>query len=178
MTKNPIAERWRGLLYEAFSDDYASVAGPKGTGLLPLDGWDLHELYTLTVDREGPEGCCAGCTRLPRGWCALCDKEWDEEKVVRRFVITKDDVFRMSRTTPETIRQSSLDYLREGGSARPQAPIALAWEELEPQAGIRIVDGRHRLLIAQEQGKTVDAVFYVYRDGYLQSAEKVEVVVS
>lgn len=41
---------------------------------LPLDFWDLHELYTVLVDADGPEGCCAGCTRLPPGWCANCDR--------------------------------------------------------------------------------------------------------
>lgn len=46
---------------------------------LHLDGWDVHELYTVLVEPIGPEGCCAGCTRLPPGWCAACDRNRETE---------------------------------------------------------------------------------------------------
>lgn len=41
-----------------------------------LDFFDVHELYTVLVDPSGePESCCAGCTRLPPGWCPSCDEQ-------------------------------------------------------------------------------------------------------
>lgn len=50
-------------------------SGPTGHRVeLQIDGWDLHELYTVLVDPNGPEGCCAGCSLLPEGWCANCDQ--------------------------------------------------------------------------------------------------------
>lgn len=43
---------------------------------LVLDFFDVHELYTVLVDPSGePESCCAGCTRLPPGWCPSCDEQ-------------------------------------------------------------------------------------------------------
>jgi hypothetical protein len=61
--------RWRQKLTPV-----NAVSGPSGAMLMPLDGWDLHELYTRLVEPQGEEGCCAGCTILPPGWCSLCDK--------------------------------------------------------------------------------------------------------
>lgn len=57
-----------------------AVAGPivldePGLVSLDLDGFDLHELYTRLVDNTGPEGCCAGLSRLPVGWCRTCDAQ-------------------------------------------------------------------------------------------------------
>lgn len=51
------------------------VVGAVGTITIELDGWELHELYTILVDSDGPEGCCAGCTKLPKGWCRTCDEQ-------------------------------------------------------------------------------------------------------
>jgi hypothetical protein len=58
------------------------VHGPNGFPQIEIGGWDLHELYTILVDDEGPEGCCAGCTMLPPGWCSLCDKQRKPEGVL------------------------------------------------------------------------------------------------
>lgn len=50
------------------------VCGPFGGATLNLDGWRVHELYTLVHrDANLPEGCCAGCHQLPPGWCRTCD---------------------------------------------------------------------------------------------------------
>jgi hypothetical protein len=64
-----IREEWRRKLTPK-----SPVHGPNGFPQIEIGGWDLHELYTILVDDEGPEGCCAGCTILPPGWCSLCDK--------------------------------------------------------------------------------------------------------
>lgn len=53
-------------------------ASVKNGGNLVLDHWDLHELYTGFVESSGPEGCTAGCTILPPGWCATCDSQRKE----------------------------------------------------------------------------------------------------
>jgi hypothetical protein len=61
------------------------VNGPAGWVQPVLDGFDLHELYTLVVDGSGAdsvkhEGCCAGCSRLPPGWCVQCDKQREKKR--------------------------------------------------------------------------------------------------
>lgn len=61
---------WRGKL-----ESCVGGFDEHGCFLLLLSGWDVHELYTALVDPLGSEGCCAGCTRLPPGWCAACDRD-------------------------------------------------------------------------------------------------------
>src|SRR5690606_28516763 len=69
--------------------------------------------------------------------------------------VSDQDVFSLSKTTPDTLRDGSLEYLRTGGTARPQAPIAF---DVYPDTGMRLADGRHRITVAREQGvKTVAA---------------------
>lgn len=53
------------------------------------------------------------------------------------------------------LRPESFDYLRSGGKARDKAPITFA---VEADGSRRIVDGRHRLILAKEAGESsVDA---------------------
>lgn len=58
------------------------------------------------------------------------------------------DIFVLSKTTPDTLRPESLDYLRKGGAARAKAPISF---EVYPDTGLRLTDGRHRITVAREQ---------------------------
>lgn len=71
------------------------LTGPHGGVLLPLNGWDVHELYTVLVDPLGvlsgeSEGCCAGCARLPEGWCRTCDEQRRAERSNVRPVVEWD----------------------------------------------------------------------------------------
>ena len=64
---------WARKLRRAVEQSAASD-GPMGLLELRLDGWDLHELYTVLVAPTfEQEGCCAGCAELPAGWCRTCD---------------------------------------------------------------------------------------------------------
>ena len=89
------AKGWESRLYSAFQQRVRGAGGKTiwpmpfvigpcingdGSAVLVLDGFDLHELYSVFVDSSGPEGCCAGYARLPLGWCESCDRERDAEK--------------------------------------------------------------------------------------------------
>lgn len=64
---------WKATLQSGVVFADRPVNGPRGSVRIAVNGWDLHELYTLLVEPDGEEGCCAGCTILPPGWCAGCD---------------------------------------------------------------------------------------------------------
>lgn len=66
-------DRFRGMPITLWPEHV--VDGANGFVMVEIDGWDLHELYTVLVDSDGPEGCCAGCTKLPQGWCRTCDEQ-------------------------------------------------------------------------------------------------------
>lgn len=61
-------QRWKQKL------EFAVLTGFTGQMTLTIDSFERHELYTFLVDSDGPEGCCAGCTELPEGWCKSCDE--------------------------------------------------------------------------------------------------------
>jgi hypothetical protein len=68
---------------EEWKERLAAVLKGRQPMMLHLDVFAFHDAYTQLVDPEGEEGCCAGCARLPFGWCVNCDMQLTREKLKR-----------------------------------------------------------------------------------------------